>query len=202
VNKLIPESPAEPCGGYSKPKDPAILAVAKSIELATDLRITVDEMTKSGPPPIAPHRPGFDPMAWRVLVAYLIEERRLTEFLLGPGVYKDKGVARYQHADDICLDCFASADQRWRFIDEKVRTELHNRATRINKRLAHFSWTLTENDPRSDSGVWKTHYLNLITLGLLKFADHLETNGSSALANVLRQSVKSDTLASSRIPTN
>src|SRR6266568_4140209 len=153
MNRLPPELPDTPCGGYEKATERALHAVAKSIELAVDLRMSLDELTRSANPPIAPHRRGFDLAAWKTLAAYLIEERRLTEFLLGPNVDRSRGGGwRYHYTDDVCLDCFTPADRRWRFTNETVRVQLCDRAERINKRLTHFSWKLTESDPRSDTG--------------------------------------------------
>jgi hypothetical protein len=189
MNKLPPKFPKDPCGGVERSQHDALIVVAKSIELASSLRLNVHGLTKTGRPPIAPHRPGFYQPAWKVLVAYLIEERRLTEFLLGPVVYKSNtGEWTYRHPDDICLDCFTPPSRRWRFTDQPERTDLWQRADRINSRLTHFSWTLTKPDTRSDSGVWNTDYLDQILRGISQFAEYLTSIGIPD-ADLLRHSV-------------
>jgi hypothetical protein len=185
-----PGVPKELCGGAKRDQHGALIVVAKSIELASNLRLTLEGLTKTGRPPIAPHRPGFDQRSWKVLAAYLIEERRLTEFLLGPELkpQHNSGELKYLHPDDICLDCFTPPSRRWRFTDMPKRRRLLWRARRINSRLTHFSWTLTEPDTRSDSGVWETHYLDDIRLGLSQFSEHLTSIGIPD-ADLLRYSV-------------
>jgi hypothetical protein len=191
--KNRPELPGKVCAGSDKrmsERIEAIAVVGMSIELATSLKAGIEALSGAGRPPVAPHRPGFDPDAWRTLAAYLIEERRLIEFLLGPSVVgNQEGNLRYRNPDDICVDCFRPDDGRhWRFRDDEVRTELQDRAGRINKRLTHFSWTLTRPDTRLDAGIWNTKYLNQVIDGLERWSEWLETMGLFVFAETLRRS--------------
>ena len=192
--KVKPGPPNNPCAGYGKSPSEltaAISIVGKSVELAASLKERIEALSAIGRPPIAPHRPGFDLDAWRILVAYLIEERRLIEFLLGPTLVGKQGHDLiYKYSDDICLDCFRPGDgQHWRFSDDEVRTVLNHRAGRINKRLTHFSWTLTQPDTRLDAGIWNTVYLNQVIDGLEGWSGWLETVGASLFAETLRHSL-------------
>lgn len=104
------EPPGKPCAGSDKSlseRIEAIAAVGKSVELATSLKEGIEALSGVGRPPVAPHRPGFDLDAWRTLAAYLIEERRLIEFLLGPSVVGNQGSnLRYRNPDDHLPLCF------------------------------------------------------------------------------------------------
>jgi hypothetical protein len=177
-------SPDRPCEGASSSElKRALEVVAKSLELALALKAGLHRLREGGRPPVAPDRPAFDPESWRVLVAYLVEERRLIEFLVGPG---------HSYPDNICVDCFRSPDgETWPFPDNEVRTQLRGRAKRINKRLTHFSWTMTKRDSRLDAGDWDTRYLDRLVDSLSLFAEWLDTTGRSPLAETLRGSMSS-----------
>jgi hypothetical protein len=188
----IRREPEAVCAGFDNPVDKKLAAlevVGSSARLAAQLRSDVTRLPQVGLPPIAPHRAGFQAVPWKILAAYLVEERRLIEFITGPKVNPETG--NYQFRNDICVDCFAPKGQRWR-LDDDVYKELVKRAGRINQRLTHFSWRLTGPDDRTDKGVWDTRYLTLVEAGLRSFARHLEDIGlgrlSDALVTAMRRS--------------
>ncbi len=130
---------------------------------------------RAGRLPVAPHKPGFDQDAWSLLQTMLIEERRLIEFLTGPKTRVDsttKLVVNVQ-PDDICTNCFTTAtDPAW-VMAPTPRNILRPRATRINQRIAHFSWILVGPDTRVDTGFWRTGYLRLVVEQFESFTDWL-----------------------------
>lgn len=194
---ISPGFPDKPCGGEKKKPlqlENALEAVGKGARLAAKLKTDIDGLQERGRPPVAPHRPEFDEEAWKSLATYLIEERRLIGFLLGPAVRANQdGTLRYIYPTDICLDCFATLDgKHWRFPDDGTRKTLHARAGRINVRLAHFSWTLTKPDPRLDAGDWSTTYIDQIVNGLGQFSGWLEMTERRPLADTLRRSMSLD----------
>lgn len=144
--------------------------IGSSLHLAIESAIRLQRMTQRGRHPVAPHKPGFDQDAWSLLQMMLIEERRLIEFVRGPATIKRNGQIVVSNPDDICKNCFATSHgTRWSAAPAAMTT-LMGRLSRINKRVTHFSWTLTESDLRVDTGHWRTGYLRIVARELASFA--------------------------------
>lgn len=137
--------------------------IGSSLHLAIESALRLERMKHSGRYPVAPHKPGFDQDAWSLLQMMLVEERRLIEFIRGPATIMSKGKILVSNPDDICKNCFApSVETRWSAAPAAM-TILSSRLSRINKRVTHFSWTLTQSDMRVDFGYWRTGYLVIVT---------------------------------------
>ncbi len=134
-----------------------------SLVLAVQSALKVESSRASGFPPTAPHLPGFDREVWAALLTMLSEERRLVEFIAGPITRRGAaGSVVPSRPDDVCIMCFATdVHDRWD-LDGPLRMRLRDRASRINKRISHFAWVLTEPDARTEQGTWQTGYLREI----------------------------------------
>lgn len=62
-----------------------------------------------------------------------------------------------------------------------------SRKDRINVRLAHLSWVLTEPDDRLATGVWSTRYLDIVSAGLFGFGQWLDENWPAGFGKVLNE---------------
>lgn len=164
--------PDVPCGlRYPEELSMAGRVIGASLLLAVESAVRLERMKERGRFPVAPHKSGFDQDAWSFLQMMLIEERRLIEFIRGPATTLRDGKIILTNPDDICKNCFAAnLTTRWSAAPEAMST-LIGRLKRINKRVTHFSWTLTEPDLRVDLGYWRTGYLFIVALQLESFAN-------------------------------
>jgi hypothetical protein len=163
--------PTETCPARSDAELAAAAAIlGASLVLAVQSALKVESSRASGLPPTAPHLPGFDREVWAALQTMLSEERRLIEFIVGPKTRNGAaGSVVTSNPDDICIMCFATdAGDRWD-LDAPLRTRLRSRASRINKRISHFAWVLTEPDARTERGTWQTGYLRAIVTQFSQF---------------------------------
>jgi len=165
-------------------RDEGTLAIAAavlvaSLDVAVDSALRLDALRHVGIAPVAPHVTNYDRETWSLLHTMLVEERRLMEFLLGPRTDK---TGLHRQPDDICVTCFSkSPEGMWR-LPQQHQKIFRERMTRINKRLAHFAWVLTEDDPRTVVGTWQTGYLREVAEQLWSFREWLTAQRPAAAA--------------------